>query len=241
MAISRRRYNRAMTTVEAARVPAPDRSTSAGPALVVLGTSGHAREIAWIGESTGHPLLGCLGPPLATEAARLPAPWLGEDDWLDSADPSVRYLIGVGDGSVRARIDRLAGRNGRRAGSLVSPAATVGGRCSLGDGSILWPGAILTTDVRLGRHVHVGTGATVSHDTEIDDFATLLPGCRIAGNSRIGRGATIAAGATVIDNISIGKNVLVGAGAVVVRDVPENVVVVGVPARILRSDRPAVH
>ncbi|MEU5960665.1 NeuD/PglB/VioB family sugar acetyltransferase [Micromonospora parva] len=230
-----------MTTVEAARIPTPDRAASASSAIVVLGTSGHAREIAWIGDSAGHPLLGCLGPRPDTEAARLPAPWLGEDDWLDRADPSVRYVVGVGDGSARARIDSLASRNGRRAGSLVSPAAIVGARCLLGEGSILWPGAILTTDVRLGRHVHVGTGATVSHDTEIDDFATLLPGCRVAGSSRVGRGATIAAGATVIDNISVGKNVLVGAGAVVVHDVPDDVVVVGVPARILRSGRATAH
>ncbi|WLS45140.1 NeuD/PglB/VioB family sugar acetyltransferase [Micromonospora profundi] len=235
------RYNRAMPTVEVARIPVPDRISSASSPLVVLGTSGHAREIAWIGEAAGHPLLGCLGPHRPADAARLPAPWLGEDDWLDTADPSVRFLIGLGDGSARARIDRLASRNGRRAGSLISPAATIGARCSLGAGSVLWPGAILTTDVRLGRHVHVGTGATVSHDTDVDDFATLLPGCRIAGSSRIGRGTTIGAGATVVDNISVGENTVVGAGAVVVHDVPENVVVVGVPARILRSNHPAVH
>ncbi|MEU8300243.1 NeuD/PglB/VioB family sugar acetyltransferase [Micromonospora sp. NPDC048909] len=230
-----------MTTAEVARIPSPDRTASARSPLVVLGTSGHAREIAWVGEQAGRPLLGCLGPHRTAEATRFPVPWLGEDEWLDTADPSVCYLIGVGDGSVRARIDQLASRNGRRAGSLVSPAATVGARCTLGDGSVVWPGAILTTDVRLGRHVHVGTGATVSHDTAIGDFATLLPGCRVAGSSRVGRGATIAAGATVVDNISIGRNAVVGAGAVVVQDVPENVVVVGVPARILRPSHPADH
>ncbi|WP_328650007.1 NeuD/PglB/VioB family sugar acetyltransferase [Micromonospora sp. NBC_00330] len=229
-----------MTTAEVARVPAPDRLSSVS-SLVVLGTSGHAREIAWIGEQAGRRLLGCVGPRRTEEVTRFPVPWLGEDDWLDTADPSVRYLIGVGDGGVRARIDRLASRNGRRAGSLVSPAATVGARCTLGDGSILWPGAILTTDVRIGRHVHIGTGASVSHDAEIGDFATLLPGCRVAGDSRVGQGATIAAGATVVDNISVGRNAVVGAGAVVVRDVPENVVVVGVPARIMRLNHPAVH
>lgn len=235
------RYNSGMTTAEVARIPAPDRSELAGSPLVVLGTSGHAREIAWIAEQAGRRLLGCVGPLRPVEAARLPVAWLGEDDWLDTAEPGVCYLIGVGDGAVRARIDVMASRNGRRSGSLVSPAATVGARCMLGNGTVLWPGAILTTDVRLGRHVHVGTGATVSHDTEIDDFATLLPGCRVAGSSRVGRGATIAAGAIVVDNISIGQNAVVGAGAVVVRDVPENVVVVGVPARILRSHRPAEH
>ncbi|MDG9675548.1 NeuD/PglB/VioB family sugar acetyltransferase [Micromonospora sp. DH14] len=230
-----------MTTTEVTPLPAGTRAALANSSMVVLGTSGHAREVAWIAEQAGRPLLGCLGPHRPAEAARLPATWLGDDEWLDTAHPTVQFVIGVGDGEARARIDFLASRNGRRAGSLVSPAATVGARCELGDGSVLWPGAILTTDVRLGRHVHVGTGATVSHDAEIGDFATLLPGSRVAGSSRVGQGATIAAGATVVNNISIGAGAMVGAGAVVVHDVPENVVVVGVPARILRPHHRETH
>ncbi|WP_207921363.1 NeuD/PglB/VioB family sugar acetyltransferase, partial [Micromonospora sp. KC721] len=212
-----------------------------GYPLVILGTSGHAREIAWIAEQAGRRVLGCVGPYRPAETTRLPVPWLGEDDRLGTDDPAVRYVVGVGDGAVRARIDRAAGRNGHPAESLVSPAAVVGARCSLGDGSVLWPGAVLTTDVRLGRHVHVGTRATVSHDTEIGDYATLLPGCTVAGGTRIGSGATVCAGATVVDNICIGRDAVVGAGAVVVRDVPADVVVVGVPARILRATRPSAH
>lgn len=43
----------------------------------------------------------------------------------------------------------------------------------------------------------------------------------------------LAAGAKVIGNVRIGNNVMVGAGAVVVKDVPDNAVVVGNPARIV--------
>jgi UDP-perosamine 4-acetyltransferase len=42
-------------------------------------------------------------------------------------------------------------------------------------------------------------------------------------------------GATVIEKVRIGAGAFVGAGAVVIRDVPDNVVVAGVPARILRE------
>ncbi|MEH0936279.1 NeuD/PglB/VioB family sugar acetyltransferase [Micromonospora psammae] len=227
-----------MTAVEVAVAAPLEPPVDRHAALVVLGCSGHAREIAWIAARAGRRVVGCVGPYRPAELPRLPAPWLGEDDWLDTADPAVEYVIGIGSGAARARTDRLARRNGRRAGSLVFPAAITGAGTTLGDGSVLWPGAVLTTDVRLGRHVHIGTGATVGHDTELADYVTLLPGCTVAGSCRIGRGSTIAAGATVIDNISIGRNAVVGAGAVVVRDVPDDTVVIGVPARILRANDP---
>lgn len=42
-------------------------------------------------------------------------------------------------------------------------------------------------------------------------------------------------GAIILDGITIGKNVIVGAGAVVTKDVPDNVLVVGLPARIIKE------
>ncbi|MFI6266720.1 NeuD/PglB/VioB family sugar acetyltransferase [Micromonospora sp. NPDC051006] len=212
--------------------PAGDRSID----LVVLGTSGHAREVVSIAELlAGHRVLGCIGPRPA-DGDRLPVPWLGDDHWLAQAPGDVRYVIGIGSSRIRARLDRTARQHGRRAGSLVHPAATSGPRNLFGEGTVLWPAAVITTDVTLGRHVHIGTKASVGHDSTLGDFVTLLPGCTVAGRTRIEAGVTVGAGATVIDGISIGAGATVGAGAVVIRDVPAGAVVVGVPARELRPE-----
>jgi acetyltransferase-like isoleucine patch superfamily enzyme len=48
-------------------------------------------------------------------------------------------------------------------------------------------------------------------------------------------GASIGSGSTILCGITIGRNAIVGAGAVVTKDVPENTVVAGVPARIIRK------
>ncbi len=48
------------------------------------------------------------------------------------------------------------------------------------------------------------------------------------------KGASIGSGATILANLVIGENALVGAGSMVTRDVPDNAIVAGNPARLLR-------
>ncbi|GBO83165.1 hypothetical protein [Marinobacter salsuginis] len=58
-----------------------------------------------------------------------------------------------------------------------------------------------------------------------------------AGNyPTIGAGTVIFAGAVVVGNISIGKNCIIGANSVVLRDVPDNSVCVGAPARVVSQN-----
>ncbi len=91
------------------------------------------------------------------------------------------------------------------------------------------PGAVLH------EHVFVNRGATIGHDTSIGSFSRIQPGSNIGGLSRLGRGVTVGIGATLIERLAIGDNAVVGAGSTVLHDVPDNVVVVGTPARIERS------
>lgn len=55
------------------------------------------------------------------------------------------------------------------------------------------------------------------------------------------KGASIGSGATILANVVIGENAMVGAGSVVTRDVPDNAVVAGNPARVLRIVAPGLR
>jgi acetyltransferase-like isoleucine patch superfamily enzyme len=56
-------------------------------------------------------------------------------------------------------------------------------------------------------------------------------------STRVKKGASIGSGAVILCGVTIGENALIGAGAVVTKDVPDNAVVAGVPARVRGGPR----
>jgi acetyltransferase-like isoleucine patch superfamily enzyme len=52
------------------------------------------------------------------------------------------------------------------------------------------------------------------------------------------KGASIGSGSTILSRVTIGENAIVGAGSVVTKDVPENAIVAGNPAKVLRYVTP---
>lgn len=88
-------------------------------------------------------------------------------------------------------------------------------------------GIVIGDGSQIGHQV---TLATLNHGIAPEDRQTLYP-APIA----IGSNVWIGAGATVVPGITIGNNSIVGAGSVVTKDIPENTIVAGVPARAIKS------
>ncbi|WP_018503393.1 NeuD/PglB/VioB family sugar acetyltransferase [Parafrankia discariae] len=204
--------------------------------LVVVGGGGHGRELVELvgAVNAGRPryrLLGVLDdarpdPDLLAAAG---TSHLGPVGLLCELD--AEYVVGIGSPNARRAIDLAATGWGRHPATLVHPRAVVGRAVTLGPGSVVCALASVTTNVRTGRHVHLNVAATVAHDCRLGDYVTLAPGARLSGTVTLGDRVTVGTGATVIQGLGIGPGAVVGAGAVVVRDLPAEVVAVGVPAR----------
>ena len=69
----------------------------------------------------------------------------------------------------------------------------------------------------------------------IGDHAHIAPGVHLGGDVTIGEGTLIGIGAVVMPQRRVGAWCTVGAGAVVTRDLPDQVVAIGAPARVIRS------
>jgi len=87
-------------------------------------------------------------------------------------------------------------------------------------------------------------GVVIGETTEIGDHVTLFQGVTLGGTGKergkrhptLGNHVVVGAGAKILGGIKIGDNVKIGANSVVLKSVPPNSTVIGVPARIIKTE-----
>jgi carbonic anhydrase/acetyltransferase-like protein (isoleucine patch superfamily) len=130
--------------------------------------------------------------------------------------------------------------------AFVAAEATVIGDVILAEGASVWHGVVIRGDsarISVGKGSNVQDGAVLHADEgvplTIGDNVTvghqaMLHGCTI------GEGTLVGIQAVVLNNAVIGRNCLIGAGAVVTegKQFPDNSLIVGAPARVVREMSP---
>lgn len=154
--------------------------------------------------------------------------------------PGAMFLNGIGSPSnfwKKPEILATTGLAPERFVTVTHPSAAVSRHAHLGWGVALFPGVTVGTHALIGNHVIALPGAILSHDSEVGEFTCIAGGASVSGMARVGTACYLGTNCSIGIGVTLGNNVLVGMGAVVLRDVPENTVVVGNPARALRKTR----
>ena len=165
---------------------------------------------------------------------------------LDQNKTSIEYIkenfdeviVAVGlNNQARLRVTNELEDKGLKIATLIHPSSTVSKFSKIGKGSVILANSVINPYATVGRACIINTGSIVEHDCIVEDGVHMSPNSTIAGRVHVGKCTWICMGSSVAHDITIGKNSTVGAGAVVLRDVPDNVLVAGIPA-IIKKEYP---
>src|SRR4051812_16400441 len=159
---------------------------------------------------------------------------LGGPAWLkeQAAVADIEIVLGIGDNSGRRAVAERCRAWGAVLRTTLHPSAVVARSAKLGAGTVVMAHATINPDAELGEGAIVNTGAVVEHDVKAGNYAHLSPNSTMGGAAAIGELSLLGTGAIILPGVSVGSRTVVGAGAVVTESLPDNVVAVGVPARI---------
>lgn len=201
--------------------------------LLILGAGGFAKSIGDAAQDTG--LFNVFGyvvnmPPFERDTflGGKPIFWI---DQLEGIDKD--YVVTCGLGSMKRIkfIDQVTSM-GFQFTNIIHPTAYVSSTVNLGMGVFINSGTHIASDASISDHVIINRGALIGHGVQIEAYSFISPGANIASNVCIGARTEIGIGAIIIDQVRVGNNCFVGAGSLVTQDFPDNVKVVGMPARI---------
>lgn len=186
--------------------------------VIIFGASGHGRVIADIVRANGDEFLGFLDDDITKPSLGIIADYRKFD---------AEFVVGIGNEETRERISQY----NCKWYTAVHPSAIVSQEAEVGIGSVVMANAVINSGARVGKHCVINTGAIIEHDDRIEDFAHISVGVKLGGNVTVGKGTWVGIGATVNNNLNIRSNCIIGAGAVVVKDIIEQGVYIGLPAR----------
>lgn len=212
--------------------------------MVVIGAGGHAKEIYDVLVKNEDLALAELSF-FDSLSSNLPDLLFGQHPVIRSFEKleeqfkhDPRFVLGMGSPTIRKKLSEKCRSLGGVLTSVISSHAVIGTyKVTLNTGLNIMHGVIITNEVNIGEGTLINANTTIHHDCMIGKYCEISPNVSITGNVKIGDHCSIGTGAVVLPKIKIGNNVVVGAGAVVTKDIEDNQMVIGIPAKIVRNDK----
>jgi len=207
--------------------------------IVIIGAGGQARVVCEVLQHDRNvEIVGFIDPVLKEPGEKIMGiPVLGDFSLLPALiEKGIKgYFVGVGNNKTRAQHFEKMKNMGLESMNAIHPTSSIAHNVEIGTGNVIAMGAIITTNARIGDNTIINTGAIVEHENIIENDVHICPGVALAGRVKIKRGAFVGIGSTIKDYVTIGENAIIGAGAVVLEDIPDNVVAVGIPAKVIKK------
>ncbi len=147
----------------------------------------------------------------------------------------IAVFVPIGNNTIRTRILFLARSLGYKTPSYIHETSNIHKSVTLGDTVYILAASNIMPLSEIKDNVMISMGVNIAHHTIISNNSFISQGSNIGASIKIDEGVFIGISSTIMTGVKeIGKNSIIGAGAVVIRDVPEDSIVAGVPAKVIK-------
>ena len=148
----------------------------------------------------------------------------------------IKICIAIGEPAIRRTLYEKLIVNGLELTTLIHPDVVIPNSTVIGKGTIICKFLSITSDIIIGENVYIHPNACIGHDAIIGSHTVISSYVDVAGDCNIGSSTFIAINVCMRQGISIGNDTIVGMGSVVHRDIPNDVIAMGNPARPMKKN-----
>lgn len=146
------------------------------------------------------------------------------------------FTIAVGEPAIREKLFQKVKERGYFLATIVHPSAFVTESATLKEGTVIQMLAGIGPDTVVGENTLIQSFVSVGHDSTIGRNSVCSSYAGIMGNCHIGNRTYIGVHSGVREQIKIGNDTIIGMGSMVQRDIPDNVIAMGNPARPMKRN-----
>lgn len=150
--------------------------------------------------------------------------------------PELEVVIGVGEPAIRESLFKKVKSENVNMATLIHPGVYIDNTTVIGEGTVICEGVTITCNVKIGCNTYIQPHAVIGHDISVGNHSVIGTSCQIGGLNHIGERTYMGFLSGTKEGLTIGNDVICAAGAIVFRDLPDAVIVVGNPARIMKKN-----
>jgi sugar O-acyltransferase (sialic acid O-acetyltransferase NeuD family) len=157
------------------------------------------------------------------------------EEALEKFKGNLEATVGIGEPATRKRVFGELERDGIEVATLIHPDVHIPDTTTVGKGVTIQMGTFVSCNVTIEDYVIIQPHANISHDDVLKKGCSICGFCNLGGNVTVGEFSYIGLSTCVKQGVSVGNNSVVYMGAVVSRDIPDDVVAGGCPARPMKN------
>lgn len=147
-----------------------------------------------------------------------------------------QFIVAIGDNNIRLEVMNNINSLGGETPTLIHPTAIISPSAKIGKGVYIQANAYIWTKVEINDFCIISPNVVIAHHSTIGKACLLSTLSAVGASINVNDKVFLGMGSTIVTGVdTVGQNTIIGAGAVVLKDVDENSVYAGVPAKKIKE------